>query len=146
MARRGNRLHPLVTAAIALAAVGVCLAGLSLEWDRRGRHGFGPRPAQAVAPATAESQAPAVGERPPAPARVAPTAPAIHVYFSPDGGATEAILRELDLAKRRVRVQAYSFTSAPIAKAVVDAKRRGVDVTVVLDSSQRGERYTSARS
>ena len=41
-------------------------------------------------------------------------------------------------------VQAYSFTSAPIAKALVDAKRRGVDVRVILDKSQRGERYTSA--
>ena len=31
----------------------------------------------------------------------------------------------------------YSFTSAPIAKALVEAKRRGVTVRVILDSSQR---------
>lgn len=41
-------------------------------------------------------------------------------------------------------VQAYCFTSAPIARALVDAHKRGVKVTVVLDRSQRGERYTSA--
>jgi phosphatidylserine/phosphatidylglycerophosphate/cardiolipin synthase-like enzyme len=66
------------------------------------------------------------------------------VYFSPGGGATDAIVRELGQAKRRVRVQAYSFTSAPIAKAVVDARLRGLDVAVVLDSSQQTDRYSSA--
>jgi phosphatidylserine/phosphatidylglycerophosphate/cardiolipin synthase-like enzyme len=43
-----------------------------------------------------------------------------------------------------VLVQAYSFTSAPIAKAVVDAHKRGVKVQVVLDKSQRMEKYSSA--
>jgi len=71
-------------------------------------------------------------------------APAINVLFSPRGGATEAVVRELRNAKKEVLVQAYSFTSAPIAKALVDAHKRGVKVTVVLDRSQRGERYTSA--
>jgi tetratricopeptide (TPR) repeat protein len=41
-------------------------------------------------------------------------------------------------------VQAYSFTSAPIAAALVDAHRRRVNVRVILDSSQRSERYSSA--
>ena len=41
-------------------------------------------------------------------------------------------------------VQAYSFTSAPIAKALVEAHRRGVKVEVVLDRSQRTEKYSSA--
>jgi phosphatidylserine/phosphatidylglycerophosphate/cardiolipin synthase-like enzyme len=41
-------------------------------------------------------------------------------------------------------VQAYSFTSAPIAKALVDAHRRGVKVTVILDKSQRTERCSEA--
>jgi phosphatidylserine/phosphatidylglycerophosphate/cardiolipin synthase-like enzyme len=72
-----------------------------------------------------------------------PATGSIDVFFSPDGGATDAV-RELGQAKRRVRVQAYSFTSAPIAKALVDAKRRGVDVVVVLDSSQQTDRYSSA--
>ena len=41
-------------------------------------------------------------------------------------------------------MQAYSFTSAPIAKALVDAKRRGLDVAIILDKSQRTEKYSSA--
>jgi phosphatidylserine/phosphatidylglycerophosphate/cardiolipin synthase-like enzyme len=41
-------------------------------------------------------------------------------------------------------VQAYSFTSALIAKALVDAHKRGVRVQVILDKSQRTEQYSSA--
>src|SRR5208283_3803153 len=52
--------------------------------------------------------------------------------------------RDRQRAKRTVLVQAYSFTSAPIAKALVDAHKRGVDVEVVLDKSQKTEKYSSA--
>lgn len=38
------------------------------------------------------------------------------VYFSPRGGCTEAVVNALGKAKSIVLVQAYSFTSAPIAK------------------------------
>jgi phosphatidylserine/phosphatidylglycerophosphate/cardiolipin synthase-like enzyme len=41
-------------------------------------------------------------------------------------------------------LQAYSFTSAPIAKALLDAHTRGVQVQVILDKSQRSEKYSSA--
>jgi hypothetical protein len=36
------------------------------------------------------------------------------------------------------------FTSAPIAKALLDAHKRGVQVQVILDKSQRSEKYSSA--
>jgi phosphatidylserine/phosphatidylglycerophosphate/cardiolipin synthase-like enzyme len=68
----------------------------------------------------------------------------IQVYFSPRGGATEAVVGALDHATNSVLVQAYSFTSAPIAKALVDAYRRGVRVQVILDKSQRTEKYSEA--
>ena len=70
--------------------------------------------------------------------------PPIEVFFSPKGGCTEAVVKELAAAKSTVLVQAYSFTSVPIAKALVDAYKRGVKVEVVLDKSQKGEKYTSA--
>lgn len=66
------------------------------------------------------------------------------VCFTPGGECTEVIVREIGGAKRTLLVQAYSFTSAPIAKALVDAKKRGVDVRVILDKSQRTERYSAA--
>lgn len=68
----------------------------------------------------------------------------IEVFFSPKGGCTEAVVKSLDHATNTVLVQAYSFTSAPIAKALVDAHKRGVKVQVVLDKSQRTEKYSSA--
>ena len=66
------------------------------------------------------------------------------VYFSPKGGCTQAIIKEIDNAHMEILVQAYSFTSAPIAKAVINAKKRAVSVEVILDKSQRKEKYTSA--
>jgi phosphatidylserine/phosphatidylglycerophosphate/cardiolipin synthase-like enzyme len=66
------------------------------------------------------------------------------VYFSPNGGATQAIIKEINDAKSEILVQAYSFTSSPIAKALVDAHKRGVKVEVILDKSQRKAQYTSA--
>src|SRR5712691_136674 len=71
------------------------------------------------------------------PARVA-------VYFSPHGGATDGVVRAVNAARRQILVQAYSFTSAPIAKALVDAHQRGVNVLAVLDKSNETEKYSAA--
>lgn len=68
----------------------------------------------------------------------------IDAFFSPHGGCTEAVVSEIGNAKTEILVQAYSFTSKPIAKALVDAARRGVRIEVVLDRSQRSQRYSSA--
>jgi phosphatidylserine/phosphatidylglycerophosphate/cardiolipin synthase-like enzyme len=64
------------------------------------------------------------------------------LYFSPNGGAAQAIVGEIDDATLEILVQAYSFTSAPIAKALVNAHKRGVSVEVILDKSQRTAKYT----
>jgi phosphatidylserine/phosphatidylglycerophosphate/cardiolipin synthase-like enzyme len=66
------------------------------------------------------------------------------VYFSPNGGCTEAIVDQISNAKSEILVQAYSFTSAPIAKVLLNAFKRGVRVEVILDKSQRTARYSSA--
>jgi phosphatidylserine/phosphatidylglycerophosphate/cardiolipin synthase-like enzyme len=66
------------------------------------------------------------------------------IYFSPKGGCTEAIINQIDNAKSEILVQAYSFTSAPIAKALINAHKRGVKIEAILDKSQRKEKYTSA--
>ena len=68
-------------------------------------------------------------------AEPARTALPIEVFFSPKGGCTDAILKELKNAKSSVLVQAYWFTSPSIAKALVEADKRGVKVQVILDQS-----------
>ena len=63
----------------------------------------------------------------------------VAVYFSPSGGVTDAVVREINAAKQQLLVQAYSFTSAPIAKALIDAHKRGVTVLAVFDTSQQAQ-------
>jgi phosphatidylserine/phosphatidylglycerophosphate/cardiolipin synthase-like enzyme len=70
--------------------------------------------------------------------------PRWRVYFSPQGGCTEAVVAAIGQAKSEIHLAAYSFTSTPIAAALRDAFRRGVKVEVVLDKSQETERYSSA--
>jgi hypothetical protein len=69
---------------------------------------------------------------------------AIEVYFSPKGGCQDAIVREITAAEKTIHVQAYTFTSAPIAKALVDAKKRGVQVEVIIDQKEISEKYCAA--
>lgn len=68
----------------------------------------------------------------------------VQVYFSPGGGCTEHIVATIGAARKSILVQAYTFTSAPIAGALKAAHDRGVDVRIILDASQRTERYSSA--
>ena len=61
------------------------------------------------------------------------------LYFSPDGGCTKAIVREIETASREILVQAFSFTSAPIRNALIIARKRGVNVEVILDKGEQTE-------
>jgi len=65
------------------------------------------------------------------------------VYFSPHGGCTEAVVDALNRAKSEVLIQAYSFTSKNIAKALLEAHTRGVHVEIILDKSNRSKKYSA---
>jgi phosphatidylserine/phosphatidylglycerophosphate/cardiolipin synthase-like enzyme len=69
----------------------------------------------------------------------------IRVYFSPHGGCTDAILSQINQAKSEILIQAYSFTSRPIARALIQAKKRGVKIIAVLDKSNQTQKYSAAR-
>jgi phosphatidylserine/phosphatidylglycerophosphate/cardiolipin synthase-like enzyme len=62
----------------------------------------------------------------------------------PPGNAEALVLGEIAAARQSIDVAAYSFTSPAIAKALVDAHKRGVQVRAVLDKSQLSERYSGA--
>jgi len=64
------------------------------------------------------------------------------VYFSPLGGGTEAIVTAVSQARTSIHVQAYAFSSRPIIQAIIAAHTRGVSVEVILDQSQRTERFS----
>lgn len=63
----------------------------------------------------------------------APASAQIEAGFSPNGSAERLILKVINSAQKSIRLGAYSFTSPVIVRALVDAKRRGVDVRVVVD-------------
>jgi phosphatidylserine/phosphatidylglycerophosphate/cardiolipin synthase-like enzyme len=94
-----------------------------------------PRPA-ASSPSTSTPPVPMPGQ---------PSSPGgMTVCFTPGGNCTDLIVKALGEAKSSILVQAYSFTSAPIAKALLDAHKRGVRVDVILDSSNRTDKYSAA--
>lgn len=61
----------------------------------------------------------------------------VDYYFSPKGGATAAVVQEINNATVSIKVQAYSFTSKPIIDALINAKKRNVDIIVIVDKSQK---------
>ncbi len=68
----------------------------------------------------------------------------IRAYFSPNGGCTEAIIQQLNQAKTEILIQAYSFNSKPIARALIAAHKGGVSITAVLDKSNWTQKYSAA--
>lgn len=73
-----------------------------------------------------------------------PRAASVEALFSPGDGLEDRIVEEIGRARKRVRIQMYFFTSKPIADALVSAKGRGVDVTILLDKSQEKMTYGRA--
>lgn len=71
-------------------------------------------------------------------------APSIDVGFSPEGSAQQLVLRTLDEAHESIRLMGYSFTSPEVVKSLVAAKRRGVDVRVVVD--EKGNRSKASQA
>jgi len=62
------------------------------------------------------------------------------VAFSPKQGATNLVVTTIKSANKYIYVAAYSFTSKPIAEALIEAHKRGVDVQIVLDNRQKNGR------
>ena len=66
------------------------------------------------------------------------------VCFTPGDNCADRIVSTIGAARQEVLVQAYSFTSPPIAQALEAANQRGVRVRIVVDDSQLTERYSQA--
>jgi phosphatidylserine/phosphatidylglycerophosphate/cardiolipin synthase-like enzyme len=64
--------------------------------------------------------------------------------FSPGVDAEALVLKVIASAKSTIRLAAYSFTSPKVVQALLHAKKRGVDVRVVVDD--RGNRSKASVS
>ncbi|MET1116400.1 MAG: phospholipase D family protein [Comamonas sp.] len=71
--------------------------------------------------------------------------PWIQVGFSPEGSARELVLQTIGSARRSIQMLAYSFQAPDIMQALVDARQRGVEVRVVVDS-ERNRGKTSRKA
>ena len=68
------------------------------------------------------------------------------LYFSPQGGCTEAIVTAVGLARKSLHIEAYIFTSQPILQAVIAAQNRGVEVAVILDAAGAEDKFSVLHS
>ncbi|MDR0478849.1 MAG: phospholipase D family protein [Burkholderiaceae bacterium] len=66
-------------------------------------------------------------------APIASNTAVIEAGFSPDGSGEALVLRALGSARLSIRIAAYSFTAAPVVRALLAARKRGVDVAVAVD-------------
>jgi len=62
-----------------------------------------------------------------------PAGASYEIGFSPNGDSLAVVLKGIQSARSSILVAAYSFTSKPIALALLDAHQRGVKVQIVAD-------------
>lgn len=60
----------------------------------------------------------------------------VRVLFSGQHDVAGEIVHSIGLARRQVLVQAFSFTHPGIARALIEAHRRGVEVKLIADREQ----------
>ena len=65
--------------------------------------------------------------------------------FSPDDGAEALVLKVINTSVSKIRLAAYSFNSLKIVEALLNAKKRGVDVKVIVDE-RRNQRKNSIKA
>lgn len=72
----------------------------------------------------------------PGQSKVLPATGTVQVAFTPGDPVDQILIRIIGQARQQVLVQAFSFTHKGIARALVDAARRGVRVEVLADGRQ----------
>ncbi len=55
------------------------------------------------------------------------------VYFSPDGGIRQRLVRTIQQSRHYIDIAVYQFTSTELASALVAAKDRGVRIRILTD-------------
>lgn len=63
----------------------------------------------------------------------APSDTRVENAFSPDAGAEALVLKTINSAEVSILLAGYSFTSPNVVASLIAAKKRGVDVRVVVD-------------
>ena len=75
-----------------------------------------------------------------------PATGTVEVAFSPDEGSENLLLKVIASAHHDIRMLSYSFTSAPVARALLAAKKRGVDIRIVADQKNNTSEDRSGKA
>lgn len=68
----------------------------------------------------------------------------IQVGFSPEGSAHQLVIQTIGSAQNSIRMMAYSFTDPSVMQALIAAKKRGVDVQIVIDEDGNKSKASQA--
>lgn len=61
----------------------------------------------------------------------------IETYFTrKDGNLDKILIKEMNAAQKNLNVAIYSLTKEDIANAILDAKKKGVDVKIITDKQE----------
>lgn len=69
----------------------------------------------------------------------APATANVRVVFTPGDDVAGQIIDTIRQARKQVLVQAFSFTHDGIARALVEAHKRGIEVKLIADNEQTGK-------
>ncbi|MDY0331341.1 MAG: phospholipase D family protein [Thiomonas sp.] len=110
----------------------------SLPTCGEGRGGDGPlggQRAQASVGVNSPAAEPPQGGGSPLGGQRAQASVGVHISsaFSPSDGALTLVLQTISRAQSSIHVAAYLFTSSDVARALVQARKRGVQVQVLVD-------------
>jgi len=64
----------------------------------------------------------------------------IEVYFSPGDDCAGKVVELIKNSKNQILIQSYSFTSVPIATALIEACKRNVEIMLIADESRKPEK------
>lgn len=70
----------------------------------------------------------------------------MEVAFSPNEGGEALVVKVIDAARSDIKMLAYSFTSAPVVQALLNAKKRGVDIKLVADQKSNTSEDRSGKA
>src|SRR5690242_13913488 len=121
---RGSRRRILWPALLSLALVLAVIVGLRTVWPTLHPSG---------ATAAPHRPAPCVGES----CALGPGVQNVQLFVEPDAGV-KPVTSAIAAATRSVWVEVYLLTDARVISALEDARRRGVDVRVMLDEHPYG--------
>ena len=70
--------------------------------------------------------------------------PSVQVGFSPEGSARQLVLETIGGAQHSIQMLAYAFQAPDIMQALVEAKKRGVQVRIVIDKKRNQGKTSKA--